>query len=50
MDTPHNLTGNGIVHADFAFFDPKADDIHGLKILLQNYLDDEQWDLSGFVD
>ncbi|KAK4765377.1 hypothetical protein SAY86_026467 [Trapa natans] len=40
----------GIVQADFAFFDPKADDFHGVKILLQTYLDDKQWDLSGFVD
>uniref|UniRef100_A0A5B7AJZ1 Putative CDK inhibitor P21 binding protein n=1 Tax=Davidia involucrata TaxID=16924 RepID=A0A5B7AJZ1_DAVIN len=40
----------GVVQADFAFFDPKPDDFHGVKILLQTYLDDEQWDLSGFVD
>ncbi|GAB2284369.1 hypothetical protein Dimus_018823, partial [Dionaea muscipula] len=39
-----------IVQADFAFFDPKPDDFHGAKILLQTYLDDWQWDLSGFVD
>ncbi|KAL9260388.1 BCCIP-like protein [Drosera capensis] len=37
-------------HADFVFFDPKSDDFHGAKTLLQNYLDDQQWDLSGFVD
>lgn len=40
----------GVVQADFVFFDPKADDFHGVKILLQTYLDDIQWDLSGFVD
>lgn len=40
----------GIVQADFSFFDPKPDDFHGVKTLLQTYLDDEQWDLSGFVD
>ncbi|KAL7260295.1 hypothetical protein ACSBR1_006043 [Camellia fascicularis] len=40
----------GIVQADFAFFDPKPDDFHGVKVLLQTYLDDKQWDLSGFVD
>lgn len=40
----------GVVQADFAFFDPKPDDFHGVKTLLQTYLDDEQWDLSGFVD
>ncbi|KAL5760989.1 hypothetical protein ACOSQ2_019827 [Xanthoceras sorbifolium] len=40
----------GVVQADFVFFDPKPDDFHGVKILLQTYLDDKQWDLSGFVD
>ncbi|KAK9276474.1 hypothetical protein L1049_006007 [Liquidambar formosana] len=40
----------GSVQADFAFFDPKPDDFHGVKILLQTYLDDKQWDLSAFVD
>ncbi|KAI6695316.1 hypothetical protein NL676_023026 [Syzygium grande] len=40
----------GVVQADFAFFDPKPGDFHGVKILLQNYLGDEEWDLSGFVD
>ncbi|GAY58948.1 hypothetical protein CUMW_190780 [Citrus unshiu] len=40
----------GVVQADFVFFDPKPDDFHGVKILLQTYLDDAQWDLSGFVD
>lgn len=39
-----------VVQADFAFFDPKPDDFHGVKTLLQNYLDDKQWDLSGLVD
>lgn len=39
-----------VVQADFAFFDPKPGDFHGVKILLQTYLDDKQWDLSGFVD
>ncbi|GMI71840.1 hypothetical protein like AT2G44510 [Hibiscus trionum] len=41
---------DGVVQADFAFFDPKPDDFHGVKTLLQSYLDDKQWDLSGFVD
>ncbi|KAK2634454.1 hypothetical protein Ddye_029246 [Dipteronia dyeriana] len=40
----------GVVQTDFVFFDPKPDDFHGVKILLQTYLDDKQWDLSGFVD
>lgn len=41
---------DGVVQADFAFFDPKPSDFHGVKTLLQNYLDNKQWDLSGFVD
>ncbi|KAE8076315.1 hypothetical protein FH972_014977 [Carpinus fangiana] len=40
----------GVVQADFAFFDPKPNDFHGVKTLLQTYLDNKQWDLSGFVD
>ncbi|KAM7463424.1 hypothetical protein LguiA_031545 [Lonicera macranthoides] len=40
----------GVVQADFAFFDPKPVDFHGVKLLLQTYLDDEEWDLSGFVE
>ncbi|WCJ33461.1 CDK inhibitor P21 binding protein [Euphorbia peplus] len=40
----------GVVQADFAFFDPKPDDFHGVKMLLQGYLDKQEWDLSGFVD
>ncbi|XP_054784198.1 protein BCCIP homolog isoform X2 [Prosopis cineraria] len=39
-----------VVQADFSFFDPKPGDFHGVKNLLQTYLDDKQWDLSGFVD
>ncbi|XP_042982819.1 protein BCCIP homolog [Carya illinoinensis] len=40
----------GVVQAEFAFFDPKLNDFHGVKTLLQTYLDTKQWDLSGFVD
>ncbi|KAI4313760.1 hypothetical protein L6164_026715 [Bauhinia variegata] len=40
----------GVVQADISFFDPKPSDFHGVKTLLQTYLDDKQWDLSGFVD
>ena len=40
----------GVVQADFSFFDPKPDDFHGVKTLMQTYLDDKEWDLSGFVD
>ncbi|KAM3281423.1 protein BCCIP [Capsicum chacoense] len=41
---------DGTVQANFEFFDPKPSDFHGVKVLLQTYLDDKQWDLSGFVD
>ncbi|CAI8617280.1 unnamed protein product [Vicia faba] len=41
---------DGVVQADFAFFDPKSNDFHGVKTLLQTFLDVEEWDLSGFVD
>lgn len=44
------LSLKGVVQADFSFFDPKPGDFHGIKNLLQTYLDDKQWDLSGFVD
>nr|GMD09469.1 protein BCCIP homolog [Ipomoea batatas] len=40
----------GTLQADFEFFDPKPDDFHGVKVLLQTYLNNKQWDLSGFVD
>lgn len=39
-----------LVPAEFLFFDPKPEDFHGVKTLLQTYLDDKEWDLSGFVD
>ncbi|XP_027168642.1 protein BCCIP homolog isoform X2 [Coffea eugenioides] len=41
---------DGVVQADFSFFDPKPDDFNGVKVLLQTYMDDKLWDLSGFVD
>lgn len=40
----------GVIQADFEFFDPKPDDFHGVKTLLQTYLDIKEWDLSGFAD
>ncbi|XP_050235013.1 protein BCCIP homolog [Mercurialis annua] len=40
----------GVIQADFEFFDPKPDDFHGAKVLLQTYLDNKEWDLTGFVD
>ena len=45
-----SLLFKGVVQADFAFFDPKPNDFHGVKTLLQTYLDVEEWDLSGFAD
>lgn len=38
------------VQADFAFFDPKHTDFHGVRLLLKTYLDSKPWDLTGFVD
>ncbi|XP_006650919.1 protein BCCIP homolog [Oryza brachyantha] len=38
------------VQADFAFYDPKPSDFHGVKLLLNTYLDSKPWDLTGFVD
>ncbi|XP_015633006.2 protein BCCIP homolog isoform X1 [Oryza sativa Japonica Group] len=38
------------VQADFAFYDPKPGDFHGVKLLLKTYLDSKPWDLTGFVD
>ncbi|CAI0523488.1 unnamed protein product [Linum tenue] len=43
-------SSEGVVQADFAFFDPKPDDFHGVKTLLQTFLDNKEWNLSGFVD
>ncbi|CAN1834779.1 Protein BCCIP homolog [Linum perenne] len=43
-------SSDGVVQADFAFFDPKPEYFHGVKTLLQTYLDSNEWDLSGFVD
>ncbi|KAK6146756.1 hypothetical protein DH2020_020625 [Rehmannia glutinosa] len=49
-DSSDNEEFEGVVQADFVFFDPKPSDFHGVKVLLQMYLDDKQWDISGFVD
>uniref|UniRef100_A0A0D9W1J2 Protein BCCIP homolog n=1 Tax=Leersia perrieri TaxID=77586 RepID=A0A0D9W1J2_9ORYZ len=38
------------VQADFAFYDPKPGDFHGVRLLLKTYLDSKPWDLTGFVD
>lgn len=38
------------VQADFAFFDPKPSDFHGVRLLLKTYLDSKPWDLTGFAD
>ncbi|XP_022882073.1 protein BCCIP homolog isoform X2 [Olea europaea var. sylvestris] len=39
-----------VVQADFAFFDPKPSDFHGVKVLLQTYLGIKEWDLGCFAD
>ncbi|XP_015895482.3 protein BCCIP homolog [Ziziphus jujuba] len=49
-DSSDEEQSNGEVRADFLFFDPKPEDFHGIKTLLQTYLDNKSWDLSGFVD
>ncbi|XP_010506377.1 PREDICTED: protein BCCIP homolog [Camelina sativa] len=49
-DSSDEEDSQGDVQADFEFFDPKLTDFHGVKTLLQNYLDDKEWDLSSFVD
>ncbi|VVB03358.1 unnamed protein product [Arabis nemorensis] len=49
-DSSDDEDSEGDVQAEFEFFDPKPTDFHGVKILLQNYLDDKEWDLSSFVD
>ncbi|CAH1431434.1 unnamed protein product [Lactuca virosa] len=40
----------GVVQEVFLFFDPKPDDFHGVKVLMQTYLDNKEWDLTSFVD
>ncbi|CDY23438.1 BnaC04g49660D [Brassica napus] len=49
-DSSDEEDSQGDVQADFEFFDPKPTDFNGVKILLKNYLDDKEWDLSSFVD
>ncbi|PWA53178.1 CDK inhibitor P21 binding protein [Artemisia annua] len=43
-------SSGGDVRADFAFFDLKTDDFHGVKVLISTYLDNKEWALSIFVD
>ena len=38
------------VNVDFEFFDPQEVDFHGLKALLQTYLDGETFSCSELVD
>ncbi|CAA0832954.1 Protein BCCIP homolog [Striga hermonthica] len=49
-DSSDSEESEGVVQADFVFFDPKPSDFHGVKVLLQTYLDNKVWDISGFVD
>nr|GEX02528.1 hypothetical protein [Tanacetum cinerariifolium] len=37
------------VQADFAFFDLKPEDFHGVKVLMTTYLDNKEWALIIFV-
>lgn len=39
-----------VLQFDIAFSDPKESDFHGVKFLLNNYLDSKPWDMSGFAD
>mmetsp|Transcript_15350 Transcript_15350/g.18500 ORF Transcript_15350/g.18500 Transcript_15350/m.18500 type:complete len:402 (+) Transcript_15350:127-1332(+) len=38
------------VNVDFEFFDPKPDDFHGIKQLMQNYLDGKVYNSSELCD
>ena len=38
------------INVDFDFFDPKESDFHGLKTLLNSYMDGQQFDCSGLVE
>eukprot|EP00775_Hariotina_reticulata_P001502 gene1502-1840_t len=38
------------INVNFEFFDPKESDFHGLKALLHNYLDGQQYDSSPLID
>eukprot|EP00241_Pyramimonas_parkeae_P021757 CAMPEP_0114312440 /NCGR_PEP_ID=MMETSP0059-20121206/20436_1 /TAXON_ID=36894 /ORGANISM="Pyramimonas parkeae, Strain CCMP726" /LENGTH=244 /DNA_ID=CAMNT_0001436835 /DNA_START=27 /DNA_END=758 /DNA_ORIENTATION=+ len=42
--------GKEDVDVDFDFYDPKPADFHGIKTLLQNYLDAQPFDVSQMVD
>ena len=42
--------GKGEVDVDFEFFDPQEVDFHGLKALLQTYLDGGTYSCSELVD
>lgn len=50
IETSDEEEFDGVIQADFEFFDPKPDDFHGVKTLLRTYLDVKEWDLSGFAD
>lgn len=39
-----------LIDVDFGFFNPTENDFHGIKTLMQNYLDGEQWTCSDLVD
>ncbi|GJT12522.1 protein BCCIP homolog isoform X2 [Tanacetum coccineum] len=41
-----SYSSGGDVQADFAFFDAKPDDFHGVKVLMTTYPDNKEWALS----
>lgn len=38
------------IDVDFGFYCPQEKDFHGLRTLLQNYLDGQQWSCSELAD
>ena len=49
-DSDAETDGGETVQVDFEFFDPQELDFHGLKALLQTYLDGEAFSCSELVD
>ena len=49
-DSDSGSDGKSEVDVDFEFFDPQEVDFHGLKALLQTYLDGSTFSCSELVD
>lgn len=49
-DSDSGSDGKSEVDVDFEFFDPQEVDFHGLKALLQTYLDGSTFNCSELVD